>query len=385
MQTVEAEKANENVNSGAANLGTLTNGEYKGIADGTSLYLLPEEVEVEEIGDRIPGADDDDLTEQIAASIEAVGQQEPVKVSTKTGKPVLFMGRRRKNAIALINAGKKKGEEPLRLWAIVDNSKGDSFQRAIHENIHRKNYTAIELSNIVAKVRELNGWAGGKNTKHVADYLKVSPATVTTHEKLLTLPEDVRRRGQEERLSAGAMIDLADSVQPDKRQAVIEGAKAKAKAEAETAKTKKDQKQVKAGKEKEDAEAGDETGKIKRKHIVEAAREAEALTKPKSRSKSEIAEFFESIAGSPAYGHQNSPVRTFAAYFLDKFMAGVGSSKAALNRFDAMVMDSNTGQCYSGQGTPNKQELAEDEAKEAKAKEKAGKLKAKAKAAAKGK
>jgi len=345
---------------------------YAELKDGESLRLLPEEVEVEEIGDRMSSPDDESLTMQTASSIKAVGQQEPCKIKIVDGKPVLFMGRRRRNAISLLNAGMENGAEPLRVWCIVDNSPGDTFQRAVHENIHRKNYSPIELANIVKLVRERNGWKGKSGTGKVAEFLGMSNATVSTHEKILGLPSEILAQGAHEGLSAGALIDLADSVQPEKVTEVIQSAKKMAAKEEAEDKAKAKAAAVARGKvpkkfkTPEDEEESASKSRIKRKHIAEAAREAEALTKPKSRAKSEIVGFFQTIldAAGP-YGFKNSPVSDFADYFVNKYCAGTGSEKTARNKFDLMVMDLNTTECYAGMGTPSRTELkAMEEARE---------------------
>lgn len=371
-----------------------------------NLYLLPEELSVEEIGDRAEDPlDDDKKTAELAATIAAVGQEMPCKVYQRTAgagdqtEYVVFMGRRRRAAIARINAEQKKGELPLRVWCVIDDNPGDTFKKAIHENIHRKNYSPVELARIIAQVRKTNGWEGSKGSKRVAEYLGVSQATITTHERILTLPADKQAQVHSGELSANSAFELLD-VKPAKRDEVL--AKAQEIAQAEVTKSKGKAKGAPTpddaelataaapatGKVTPIADEAEEKGKVKGRHIREASRQVEdSQTKVKPLSRGEILNFFETIRDGIPYGHINSPVRTWAAYCLDRWAVGKGSDVTMLKKFDNLVMDGDT--LYTGEGTPSKAELAEmaaeDEraaAKEAKA---AGKADAKADKPAKGK
>lgn len=92
------------------------------------------------------------------------------------------------------------------------------------ENVKRKNLSPIQFAIICAEVRDREAWEGAKQTKKVAQYLEVSPATVTTHEKLLTLDKDLQEQVHDGSISAKAAFDLLD-VKPEKRGKVLEDAK----------------------------------------------------------------------------------------------------------------------------------------------------------------
>jgi hypothetical protein len=171
---------------------------------------------------------------------------------------------------------------------------------------------------------------------------------------------------------------LATHVDPAKRGQVVERAQELAQQEANS---------KQAGAEGGTAvpEGGTGTSKKKKatpqkKHLQQAAVEAEALTKTEPVNRKGLLEFFTDIMDSPAYGHENSPVRSFARYFVDKFATGNGTHSTLFSKFDKCVMDEES-KLYSGEGTPSKAEqtaLAEEEER-AKARDakKAGKGKGK--------
>lgn len=375
--------------------------------------LLPEEIVVNEELNVRPWEGDPEAEqeriERLARTIEQEGQLMDGLVQAVEANGVveyqLIAGNRRRNAIALINAGKSDAEQPMKMRVRVlrNQSKEQAFRKAIIENLHRKDFSAMDLAMDIQRVREMNGWQAGKFTKKVAEYFGVSPAQITQHEKLLSLPADVQIKVHEGMLSAQSAFDLVD-VRPEKRGEVLAKAEEKRQEEearkseaagsagsAGSAKKGKAGAGADAGVGNGSAEATAETeeegrGKLKRKHVLAATREVEGATdKPKPRTRNEIVAFFREVADSPAYGYANSPVRAFATFFCDKWAPAVGAGKSdrsLTTRFDAMVF-SGEGDLLTGEGTPNKEEQKLIEQEEAERKEREKQEKAEQKAAKK--
>lgn len=315
------------------------------------VMLLPEEVVIDEAILRArPMYDPQEEAkevEELAKNIQRDTQLEPIVVRPVpyTAEPYnrfhLVAGRRRIDAGFFINSQKSKGEDQFRLAAVVNPAitEKDAFRAALSENLKRKNLSAIQFALVSKSVREENSWAGGKNTKKVADYLQVSPATVTQAEKLLTLPEDIQQQVHRGDLTAKAAFDILD-VKEEKREEVLDKARQGQVEEERTQTTTEGTAVEGKGKKKP----------VQSKHVRRAARDTEgALDKAKPRSRKDIVEFFEMNDG-PAYGHPNGAVRQFIGYFL-KWTAGEGTDRTLTAKFDAMVEKADKGTPDSA-GTP---------------------------------
>lgn len=323
-----------------------------------SVFLLPEELEVEEIGDRMKSDTESDFEKihELAESIKQVGQEQPCKVvEKKDGTYRLTIGRRRMAAIATINA-ERDPKNPLKVWCVVDRSGGDSFQKAVIENVHRKNYSPIEMANIFTKIRKQHKWEGGEGTAKVADYLKISPATVTQYERVnKELPHDKKMKVHKGEWTMEAALEYLNT-QPEKAEAVEK--RAEQIAQEEAAKTPR---KTKANAEKNGGKTNGKAAaaakpKVGGKHVRQAQQEMEAQRVKKAPGKAEVREFFQQF-DSADYGYGNSPVRTFVKYFVDKWMAGNGSDKTLQKLFDGMVCNAD-GTVYE-EGSPSKAEQQE--------------------------
>lgn len=302
----------------------------------TLVRLLPDEIVVDDISHNArplynAESEMEDL-EGLAKSMEEDGQLEPILVRPQmVGMPRLIAGRRRIDAAYLINSRKSAKDEPFRLLAMVVQDKyaadKDAFRAAIMENVKRKNLSPIQFALICANVRERESWDGPKQTKKVATYLEVSPATVTTHEKLLTLDKDLQEQVHDGSISAKAAFDLLD-VKPEKRGKVLEDAKelsgdgdraeSSVDDEVETTTPKKRKKPVQS------------------KDVRKAIRATEGATeKALSRSRKDIVEWFE-MSNGPAYGFEDGPVRQFLTYFM-KWASGEGTDRTLGAKFTAAV------------------------------------------------
>ena len=336
---------------------------------GALLFLLPEEIIVDE--DILKARPLYDM-EQEQAEIESLaagmvgkdGQIEPVvvrpAVNGEEGGWHLVAGRRRRDAGMFINAAKSAKEEPFRLAAVVRQglSKDDAFHIALSENLKRKNLNAIQLAMIIKDLRERNNWQGGKGTKKVAEYLDVSPATVTQAEKLLTLPGDMQKKVMSGEWSAQTAFEMLNQ-QPEKRVEV-----------EQSARELQEQEEGEIEEVLVDPETGEEapmpkkTGKnkasnpLKAKHVRTASRQHQSALQTKSLNRSEILQFFVK-AQSPEYGFRNGVIHLFARTFL-LWAEGKCKDETLKKYFDQLVEKAD-------HGKESKEEVKESRARTAQA------------------
>lgn len=333
------------------------------------LFLSPDEIALPDVTDVRPwsskmGDTEEEINaiEALAATISEEGQNTPVEVRRNGEGFELVAGRRRHRAVALINAGKAKGEALLPLIAIASTdakplSDPKAFRHAMLENIHRKGLSPMDYAYDIKTIREKFGWEGAKGTKKVADFLKVAPATITQHEKLLELTEDIQAKVHKGELSGQDGFDLAAIAKkagPEKaaevaQQAVETGKAVEQAAVDVAAETEVDEAAGDAG-EAEGAETGKKTAKkkaakkkaaaAKSKVIRRATREVDP-NKPKPRTKGEIVEFFDGLEG-PVYGHPNGAIHVFIQQFR-KFAAGEISDRTMEKYFALMVENAKKG------------------------------------------
>jgi ParB family transcriptional regulator, chromosome partitioning protein len=216
--------------------------------------------------------------EELAKSIKEQGVIEPLIVTAeKDGGYRLAAGFRR------LAAAKQAGLKVVPCIVRELNAE-QRLRLSLTENIQRKNLSPMEFALNCASVREKFKWDGEKSTKKVANFLNVSPATVTQMEKLLVLDVDKRRLVHERVLGAQAGQDIAEIVKeygPEKAQKVLSKA-------AEIEQEEREEKQAKADKKA----AEKSKGKLK---PSEAAR-------ARKREKKEAAE---KESGSPAISQRS--------------------------------------------------------------------------------
>lgn len=305
------------------------------ISKGSDLTLItidPKDIMIDDVVNVRPftskvKGDDKDIA-QLAESIRIEGQITPVEVRYDTGNGTfhLIAGHRRVRAIALLN---KTAKEPIEVQAVVkmdeDVSDDTALRHAIMENVQRENMSPMDIAMMITTIRERFGWAGSSGSKKVASYMGVSPATITTHESLLGLDESLQARIHSGELKADAALIIA-KVAPEKREEVIETAKASQAVEEASGKGKK-------------------TTSVKAKHIAKAAREVAGATKDEDKkplTRGELLDFFEDMQG-PAYGYEDGDVRKFATYFTTKFAKGIGTATHANKLFAICVEKAHKG------------------------------------------
>lgn len=319
-----------------ANTGALESAPMVANDGETLLFLLPEEItipaevmlDVRPFTSKIGGGEREaEAIANLAASIDVEGQILPVRVRYgKDGQTVLVDGRRRTQAVSLINAGKAAGETALRVKCVITkddlaSSKpklalGKAHRQSMMANLHANRLSPMDMAMDIGNIRKQYSWTGAQGTNNVADYLKVSPATVIQYEKVLTLAADIQEQIHVGVLSMDAAFALV-KVPEDKRPAVLE--KAKELEKAEVAKDKQQKAEVVADTAPDTPaktkRAPRTTGTVKSRHVKEAARQVSGdAAKPQSRGKKEIMEFMDSLEG-PISGYPNGLPHRFLREF----------------------------------------------------------------------
>lgn len=307
--------------------------------------LLPEEIERDAVINLRPYSDGLADVESLAESIKLNGQIEPVVVRLDSeGRAHLVAGNRRVTAIALINAGFEDGIEPMRVRAVVHASLTDdmAWRMAWAENKDRENMSPMDIAGNIANLRGQFGWKGKAGTKAVSEYLGMSPAFVTTYEKLLKQPKQIQDQVHVGKLSVDAALKAVvseESAAEVGKSATEVQAEVLQKAE-ELAKAEQARREVaeytgaKVGKS---TKAGKGGALVKGRHVQAAKRKVAGSGGEKAaRNKAEIVDFFESELQSPLFGYENSTIQKFVGYFL-KWVQGDGSDRGLVERFKVMV------------------------------------------------
>lgn len=294
--------------------------------------LSIDEIELDPITDVRTGPvakDEAAKIDALAKSIYEVGQAQPIVVRPgENGKYRLIAGRRRLAAKKLI--AEKTGEAVTIDAVIRDSSDEEAWSISIQENLQRRQFSPIELAQNIMDIKKRKDLNGDDWTKHVAEFLHVSRATVSTHAKLLELPAEIRTKVHKGDLSAQSAFDLY-AVEEGKRGQVMRDAEKLADKEAADKPAK-----GKSGKGKADATEpeAEEKGKVKRKHVLEAARANDALVQYKPRTRNELIGFFEEILESA--DPYPDAIQQFASTFVKKWATGQVGDKSLRNKLDAI-------------------------------------------------
>jgi ParB/RepB/Spo0J family partition protein len=291
--------------------------------------------------------------EALAATIEQEGQLQPVKVRRRTVRPddgpgvgifayELIMGRRRKRAIELINAGRPAGEEMMKVCAVVsadDDELSDpsAFRQAAIENWHREGLSAMDMCVNIATVRKNFKWQGTKGTHKVAEFFKVSGATVTQYETLARLPDEMQAKVHRGELSRDDAFRLAAIVEANGVEAAEEAEQKGVEAEEAVVKQEVFEAEVEGRAVKN---VGKKRKAARSLAIRNAAREADT-GRSVPRKRNEIIEYFKGMRG-PAYGHPNGAVHRFVDNFL-RWSAGEVQNRTLDVYWDAMVEKASKG------------------------------------------
>jgi len=257
---------------------------------------------------------------ELSQDIAENGLIEPVVVRKvgDNGSYAVIAGHRRVAAIKLL------GQDTVH--AVLRDADDDQAARiAISENLKRKNFSPYSLALLMQKIRKQFNWGGEEGTRPVAEYLGVSPATVTEHEKLLTMvPKEVQQAVHAGAMSFAAAQELWQNVQPEKVGKVA--AKAQEIADREAASSTPSAKKQAARKGKEPDK------QVKKKHVQAAAKEEKAEKVVKARGRNELLDPFNMILEA-AEGYQPSIV-ALAKYIVKTYAPGNGSSNGVVAKFN---------------------------------------------------
>ena len=210
---------------------------------GTLLYLDPSDVCQDPLTDiRGPETDDkaeDEAITRLAHTMKNGMQIQPITVrpNGKPGKYKIVAGRRRTLAAAIAK---------MQVAAyVVELTDDEAYRAAIVENIQRKTLSPVSFARHIRKIREREGWQGADGTKQVSRYFGVSPAEITTHEKILMLDKKIIKQGVQEGWAAQTFFAVAKAQEKAGAAAVpeiLEAAQKEADQE-EAAKPKASQRQ----------------------------------------------------------------------------------------------------------------------------------------------
>lgn len=286
----------------------------------------------------------------LAQSIERDGQLDDCLIVPAEGgkaegnghhpKYIMVAGHRRRKAVTLLNDRKtSQGQPLLRLRCRVLDPQDAVVRKCAASNIQRTDLSPMHKARLFERTRKEEGWGEGpKADKKVAEFFGVSLATVTQHNKFLSAPPKIQEALAAGEISADTAFELLAGVKPENVEKVMEQSRV-------------EQIRSAADKAMDDVATGKKTPEEARKVIEQASTgriEAPAARKairnqpeeekqgPTPLTKKEILEEIESIDG-PAYGAENSAVRKWARYAVDKWATGVGTTKGMLRLFDAMV------------------------------------------------
>jgi len=237
--------------------------------------------------------------ELLAETIERDGQIDAAVVIPSDGSYICVVGNRRKRAISMINERRtRQGKPLLKLRVVVDRSGDDPLRKAIVSNLHRRDFTPMDMAALVKKLRDLHDWHEYKGAKEIAHYLQVDVATVCQYERFLDLDVDIQKAIHEGVISCQSGFDLLN-VSPERRADVLKLARSI-------------------------QDVRKPSHRIEHPAIVDAIRETKTEQRPIARSRREILEWL-SMQDGPGNGLENNPCRLFCRYFVETWAKGEGS------------------------------------------------------------
>ncbi len=307
-------------------------------------------------------AEHDARVARLARQIREDGQQVPVIVAdTDGGAYRVVAGQGRVDALRLLNNTlKSNGSDPLYAWCTLDTG-SDSWATAVKENVHRENYSDLQLAALISEAQARYGWKKGKGGgKKCAEFFGLSEPHLVEYNKLAAAPQDVKDRLASGELSKSGALKLLSTTSADDTPAAAErrskvAAKAKSISQEETDRKyaasreafKKEQRAGTANKpvtSKDATEAAkDEPAKpapkVKAEHIAQAAREvAQAANEAPPVVKRNRTEILAAISNLLEF----SPTATMDACreFLEallKFAEGNLSPRQLQNRWNTII------------------------------------------------
>ena len=279
-----------------------------------------------------PPANEEKAIAKLAQSFRETGQIVPLIVSEVGGKHYLIDGRRRRLAALQLDTA----DEPFLLACAVrrTGSAENSLRLAIHANLKRRGLTPLQFAYLCKELRSLYSWEG---TRELSDYLQVSRAHISQHDKLLVRPAGMDKRTYEATLAkikdglmgADAAFYQLTNVEPTKAGEVLDAAQRKADREEAEKEAKREARQAEkrgdpppaTAKPSATQSASQNRGQsasqnrsatpkpaprplkpapVQTKHLRAAAEEAGAVQKSTSKTLADYDRLFATLAG-PSY------------------------------------------------------------------------------------
>jgi ParB-like chromosome segregation protein Spo0J len=307
------------------------------------VFYLPEQLGTEPLYQRPTGFGDEELeakkVEKLADAIDRDGQLDSALIipgKEPGDNPILLAGHRRRRAIALINEKRSAlpGAELLRIRCRMIDPKSDLKRIVITSNVQREGYTPLELGQIIKECRQEHQWGEFAGAKKVAQYLGISSAQVTQHEKLLTAPPEIQSCLKDGTLTAQSAFDMLD-VKKEKQSEVLKRAE-----EIQREKSQRLTPKALAARKEKGIE-----NRLENPAIKKAIRETPGASdsgKLTPLSKKDLLEAIEAF-DSPAYGKIDGAVRQWASYFVGTYAKGGGTVATMRKKFDAMTSKASKG------------------------------------------
>ncbi len=313
--------------------------------DLQEIYLLPNQIQTDKRFDVRPFSSqhstniEDGEVEQLAASIERVGQLDAILI---TRERVLVAGHRRRRAATIINERRSaRGESLLKLRCAIDHGGGDLRQKAIVSNLHRQQLSPMDLAYLITQIRKEHAWEGRPGAKMVAQYLGVDVCTVTNTELLMTVDKDMQNKIHERVITTDGALLLIRKVPPAERMQVIE------EAVEDTAKTRTgkilDQFQDgKLSRTQSERRLEAPNTRADRPAIIRAIRKLHPTAAPKDRIALSKAELVKAMLELDCDCYSEA-LRSFIRYLATDFAKGQGTKEELRSRF-SMLMQHPPGQ-----------------------------------------
>lgn len=168
---------------------------------------------------------------RLARQIMEDGQQVPVIVAcdanaddTNGGAYRVVAGQGRIDALRLLNTTlKSNGDDDLLLaWCVLDIG-SDPWATAVKENVHRENYSDLQLAELIREAQERYGWKKGKGGgKKCAEFFGLTEPHLVEYNKLAAAPQDVKDRLASGELSKFGALKLLSTTSADDTPAATE-------------------------------------------------------------------------------------------------------------------------------------------------------------------
>jgi ParB/RepB/Spo0J family partition protein len=278
------------------------------------------------------GNGEEELIIALARQIEESGQEEAaivVPVAIKNGPEdyVLVAGHRRLQAVQLVNERRSaRGKGLLRLRCVVDRSERDHLHTAIATNVQRRNLSPMDLALLIERLRKKFKWAGQTGTAQVAAYLGVLRITVTQHERLRTLSDDLQEQVHRGTLTPQSAFELMP-FPPEERPRILHRAR-EIQSERDA-----------AAEEEKGEEAVATVPHIQHPAMRQAVRErtSVAVRPMPPLDRRELLEAVEQFDADP-YGWPDGAVRRWVRYFVDEYARGRGDEAEMRRLFGCMIV-----------------------------------------------